>query len=66
MTANVLHDKNACHLSVNGVVVATFNDVSRFNYLADKDTVKVIKTQACNMYGGNTAVTATWEISDTQ
>lgn len=65
MTASVLHDKNASHLSVDGVIVATYNDVATFNYLADRETVKVIKNQTYNMYGG-LPKGPTWTISNNQ
>jgi hypothetical protein len=64
-TANVLHDKNSCHLTVNDVVVASYNDVVTVKFLTERDTVKVIKHEKWNMYGSN-PINPAWTISNIQ
>jgi hypothetical protein len=62
IVANVLHDKESCHLSVSNAIVATYTDFATVSFLADKDSVKIVKTQGYNMYGGvapKTSITIT-------
>jgi len=65
IVANVLTDTAACHLSVSNKIVTTYTDVATFNFLSDRKTVKVIKTQGYNIYG-SVPNEPTWVISNTQ
>lgn len=62
VTAKVLQDENAVHVSYSNTVVKTFNDIATFKYLSDKETVAMIRTIKLNMYGS--VITETWELSN--
>jgi len=64
VVANVLQDKNVCHLSLNDVIIATHRDFATVTFLHERETVKVIETQKYNMYG--TICSRAWELSKTQ
>lgn len=56
----VLHDKASVHLSYNGYIIKTYNDVATYTYLSDKEEVTVTRKKNLNMYGGLIAIT--WEL----
>ena len=56
----VLHDKSSVHLSYNGNIIKTYNDVATYTHLSDKEEVTVIQKKNLNMYGGLIAIT--WEL----
>ena len=58
--AMVLHDKSSVHLSYNGQIIKTYNDVATFTYLSDKEKVPVMKKKNFNMYDGLVGVE--WEL----
>lgn len=62
ITARVLHDERAVHLSYSNKVVYTYTDVGNLNYLRDKTEIKVVHTTNKNLYGR--VIETHWELSN--
>lgn len=65
ITANVLHDNDAVHISQGGKILATFIDVTHFKALQDKDKVTAVGTSKYNLYGRQINPTV-WDIDTTK
>lgn len=51
VSAIVLKEETAIHLSVNGTIVKTFTDIATYNLLKDKTEVSIKKIQWKSLYG---------------
>lgn len=63
VTARILPDRETIHLSVDGRIIATFNDVHTFNILQEKNTIKIVGTYGLNMYNSPCGTT-NWTIPE--